>query len=150
MRAKIASFLTDSGLLPVLTTTPNVTKIFAVSIKFLLLRGANKHIFVKDFLDLMRSMTSSQCQQTAEDWFNKSVALHDQGNYADAIQALDEAIRLSPNDPNNAIAWNNKGLALYSQGEYDEAVNAYEEAIRLNPRDADAWIGKGSAIDREI
>ena len=72
-------------------------------------------------------MTSSQCQQTAEDWFNKNVALHDQGNYADAIQALDEAIRLSPNDPNNAIAWNNKGLALYSQGEYDEAIKAYEE-----------------------
>jgi len=47
-------------------------------------------------------MTPAQCQQTAEDWFNKSVALHDQGNYTDAIQALDEAIRLAPNDPNNA------------------------------------------------
>ena len=111
---------------------------------------ASKHIFFKLFLGLMRSMTSSQCQQTAEDWFNKSVALHDQGNYADAIQALDEAIRLSPNDPNNAIAWNNKGLALYSQGEYDEAVKAYEEAIRLNSKDADAWIDKGNALDREI
>ena len=110
---------------------------------------ASKHIFFKLFLGLMRSMTSSQCQQTAEDWFNKSVALHDQGNYADAIQALDEAIRLSPNDPNNAIAWNNKGLALYSQGEYDEAVKAYEEAIRLNPKDADAWIGKGSALGKQ-
>jgi tetratricopeptide (TPR) repeat protein len=88
---------------------------------------ANKHIFVNHFLGLMRSMTSSQSQLTAEDWFNKSVALHDQGNYADAIQALDEAIRLAPNDPNNAIAWNNKGLALYYQGKYDEAVKAYEE-----------------------
>jgi tetratricopeptide (TPR) repeat protein len=57
-------------------------------------------------------MTSAQCQQAAEDWFNKSVALYDQGNYADAIQALDEAIRQDPNDPNNAIAWNNKGLAF--------------------------------------
>ena len=74
---------------------------------------ANKHIFVNHFLGLMRSRTSSsQRQQTAEDWFNKSVALHDQGNYADAIKALDEAIRLSPNDPNNAIAWNNKGNTL--------------------------------------
>ena len=64
----------------------------------------------------MRWMTPAQCQQTAEDWFNKSVALHDQGNYADAIQALDEAIRLAPNDPNNAVAWNNKGLAIADQG----------------------------------
>jgi tetratricopeptide (TPR) repeat protein len=70
---------------------------------------ANKHIFVKHFLGLMRSMTSVQCQQTAEDWFNKSVALHDQGNYADAIQALDKAIRL---DPKLAMAWYNKGNAL--------------------------------------
>jgi len=37
---------------------------------------ANKHIFVKHFLDLMRSMTSAQCQQTAVDWYNKGLALY--------------------------------------------------------------------------
>jgi len=68
---------------------------------------------------------------TAEDWFNKSVALHDQGNYADAIKALDEAIRLSPNDPNNAIAWNNKGVALDALGKTTEANAALTEAKKL-------------------
>ena len=79
----------------------------------------------------MRSMTPAQCQQTAEDWFNKSVALHDQGNYTDAIQALDEAIRLAPNDPNIATAWNNKGLALKALGRTNEADSALAKAKEL-------------------
>jgi len=36
----------------------------------------------------MRSMTSSQCQQTAEDWFDKSVAL---GKTTEANAAFTEA-----------------------------------------------------------
>jgi len=53
---------------------------------------ANKHIFVKHFLGLMRLMTSAQCQQTADDWFNKGNALGKQGKYEGAINAYDEAI----------------------------------------------------------
>jgi tetratricopeptide (TPR) repeat protein len=77
---------------------------------------ANKHIIFKDFLALMRLiyavfilllalMTSAQCQQTAEDWLNKGVALASQGKYDEAIKAYDEAI--------TAEDWLNKGLALY-------------------------------------
>jgi tetratricopeptide (TPR) repeat protein len=43
-------------------------------------------------------MTSAQGQPTARDWFNKGVALDNQGKYDDAIKAYDEAIRLDPND----------------------------------------------------
>ena len=89
---------------------------------------ANKHIFVKHFLGLMRLMKSAQSQNTAEYWFNKGVALYDQGSYADAIQALDEAIML---DPKYATAWYYKGNALGDQGKYDEAIKAYDEAINL-------------------
>jgi tetratricopeptide (TPR) repeat protein len=39
----------------------------------------------------------AQCQQTAEDWFNKGNALDFQGKYDEAIKAFDEAIRLNPN-----------------------------------------------------
>jgi len=52
------------------------------------------------------------------------------GNYDEAIQAYDEAIKL---DPEYATAWYNKGVTLSKQGYCDEAIQAYDEAIRLNP-----------------
>jgi tetratricopeptide (TPR) repeat protein len=75
-------------------------------------------------------MTSAQCQQTAEDWFNKGTALGKQGKYDEANKAFDEAIRL---DPNHAVLWYNKGFALDEQGKLDEAIKAYDEALRQNP-----------------
>ena len=107
---------------------------------------ANKHIFFAHFLSPMRSMsaafilllaliTSAQCQQTTEDWYNKGYSLYEQGKYEEAIKAYDEAIRL---DPNLAQAWNNKGEALRNQGKSDAAIKAYDEAIRLDPNYAQA------------
>jgi len=80
---------------------------------------------------------------TATDWYNKGLALKEQGKYDEAIQAYDEAIRL---DPNYAEAWYKKGNALIGQGKYDEAIQAYDEAIRLDPNYAKAWYNKGTAL----
>ena len=101
---------------------------------------ANKHIFVKHFLGLMRSMTSAPCQQTAVDWYNKGCALDDQGKHDEAIKAYDEAIML---DPNCADAWYNKGATLDDQGKYDEAIKCFDEAIRLDPTYTKAYYAKG-------
>ena len=92
---------------------------------------------------LLVLMTSAQCQQTAEDWFNKGLALGEQGKYDEAMEAFDEAISLNPN---YALAWYNKGVVLDNQGKYGEAIQAYNEAIRLDPNDADAWNNKGAAV----
>ena len=58
--------------------------------------------------------------------------------------ALDEAIRL---DPNDAYTWSVKGSALHSQGNYNEAIQFYDEAIKLDPNYASAWNGKGDALE---
>ena len=116
---------------------------------------ANKHIFFKHLLDPMRLIylvfillmiliASAQCQQNAEDWFNKGLALADQDNYSDAIKAYDEAIRL---DPNLTTAWHNKGYTLFFQDKYEEVIKAFDEAIRLSPNFVDAWINKGAALN---
>ncbi|MCX8207951.1 MAG: tetratricopeptide repeat protein [Methanothrix sp.] len=39
-------------------------------------------------------VSAAQCQNTAEEWFNKGLALADQGKYDEAIKCYDEAIRL--------------------------------------------------------
>ena len=79
----------------------------------------------------------------ADAWYNKGIALDNQGKYNEAIEAYDEAIRL---DPKHAEAWNNKGNALYSQSKYNESIEAYDEAIKLDPKLAAAWNNKGNAL----
>ena len=72
------------------------------------------------FILLLALMTSAQCQQTAEAWFNKGVALYDQGKYDDAIKACDEAIELNPKF---AGAWVAKSAIFAALGKYDEVTS---------------------------
>ena len=73
-------------------------------------------------------MTSAQCQKTAENWFDKSTALSNQGKYDEAIKAYDAAIKL---DPNYAATWNDRGIALDESGKYEEAIQAYNRALEI-------------------
>ena len=82
------------------------------------------------FFILLLMMTSAQCQQTAEDWWDKANSLYDQGKYNEAIKAYDEVIRL---DPNVAPAWYNKGLALDELALYEEAISAYTRPLDSIP-----------------
>jgi Tfp pilus assembly protein PilF len=59
--------------------------------------------------------------------------------YPEAIQYLDEAIRL---DPRYAVAFSNRGVAYYSLGQYEQAIKDYDEAIRLDPRHVSAYTGR--------
>lgn len=65
------------------------------------------------------------------------------GNFADSIQAYDEAIRL---DPEYAAAWNGKGKALIRYGTIEQALACFDEAIRLDPDFVEAWYNKGKAL----
>jgi cytochrome c-type biogenesis protein CcmH/NrfG len=88
---------------------------------------------------LLILMTSAQCKQTAEDWFNKGFALYGQGKYDDAIQAYDVAIQLKPDF---AEAYSNKGNALLQQGKYDEAIG-------VDPNYADAYYAIGAVLEAQ-
>ncbi len=96
------------------------------------------------FILLLALMTSAQCQMTAEDQYNKGLALYNQSKYDDAIQAYDEAIRLDPNDT-RARAY--KADSLENQGKSVEATVVNDEAIELRHDQAMDWYNKGVALD---
>ncbi len=75
-------------------------------------------------------------------WRNLGAAYVDTRQYAPAIPALRESLRLVPSDPK---AWINLGIAFASLGEDSEAVSSFHEAIRLDPADAFAWYNLGVA-----
>jgi len=83
--------------------------------------------------------------QTAKEWYDKGIALHKQGNYPEAINAFDQAIKF---DSDHANAWTMKGNAIGRLGNYAEAINAFDQAIKINPNHENAWYNKGYTLSQ--
>jgi tetratricopeptide (TPR) repeat protein len=90
-------------------------------------------------------------RDTADDWSvvynNRGIAYYEKGDYDLAIQDLNEAIHLSPNDEK---AFYGRGLAYKKKGDFDHAIQDFNEAIHLNPNFERAYSDRGTAyIDKE-
>jgi len=57
----------------------------------------------------------------------------EKGGYDLAIQDLDKAIQLKPDDEK----------PYYNTQEYDRAIQDYDKAIELNPKDANVFLNRG-------
>lgn len=66
-----------------------------------------------------------------------------QGQAAQAIPELEQALRLKPSD---ALAHNNLGVALVQLGRIDEALTHYADAVRLDPSDGEFSHNFGDAL----
>ena len=77
-------------------------------------------------------------------WAHLGVALYAGAkNYKEAIDALEKAVQLSPND---SWAWYHIGKLRESQGNNEEAERAYRRATEFDPTDASGWMGLGSIL----
>jgi tetratricopeptide (TPR) repeat protein/uncharacterized protein (DUF362 family) len=76
----------------------------------------------------------------ADAWYNKGIALYNQGNYDEALKAYGEALKINDQHPS---AWNNKGAVLADLERYGDALDAYIKAINVNSKDAEALCNKG-------
>lgn len=80
-----------------------------------------------------------------EDEMERGNQLLQQGNYADALLAYNQAISLNPN---HGEAWYNRGNALGCLQQYAEALAAYQRAIALEPERAEFWANRGHILVR--
>ena len=64
------------------------------------------------------------------------------GQYQQAVESYDEAIRLNPE---YALAYNNRGGAYVQLGEYETAIADYGAATRINPLYANAYFNRALA-----
>ncbi len=76
------------------------------------------------------------------DWFYLGVAYLNSGQYREAIDAFNQAIRIKPDF---ADAHFNRGNSYKELGHYKEAIEAYKQAISIKPDDADAHHNLGVA-----
>jgi tetratricopeptide (TPR) repeat protein len=71
-------------------------------------------------------------------------ALADEGRLKEALEHLEESVRIKPDFVD---ARNNYGNALVKVGRLEEGIRQYEEAIRIRPNFENAHNGLGSALD---
>ncbi|MTJ06427.1 tetratricopeptide repeat-containing serine protease family protein [Anabaena sp. UHCC 0204] len=77
----------------------------------------------------------------ADDYFALAADKYAKGDYKGAIIALEEAIKINPND---ALAYYNRGVVRSALGDKQAAITDYNQAIKINPNDADAYYNRGN------
>jgi tetratricopeptide (TPR) repeat protein len=73
----------------------------------------------------------------------KSYALIQLNRYEDAVQTLDEGLKIYPKD---FILWNNKGIALYNLGKYADALKSYDTALSIDQNFTPSLVNKGDTL----
>ena len=66
------------------------------------------------------------------------------GKHKGAIEDLDKAIELNPN---NEAGYINRGNSKNNFGQYQEAIEDYDKAIQLNPNNQDAYFYRKNAYE---
>ncbi len=87
-------------------------------------------------------------EQNPEDpqaYINRGMARVNRGNYEEAIEDFDRALRL---DPKSAEAYNGRGKARAESGKYVDAHDDFNKAIELNPKMAGAYRNRGDNLKR--
>ncbi|MFQ5892433.1 MAG: tetratricopeptide repeat protein, partial [Candidatus Methanofastidiosia archaeon] len=73
----------------------------------------------------------------------KGITLRNLQRYEEALQALDRALEL---DPEDVYAWYTRGLTLLNLQKYEEALQVFDRVLELDPEDVYTWVGKGAAL----
>ncbi len=90
------------------------------------------------------SISSSPTPGNAESYYQQGNALREQGKFAEAITAYNQAIQLKPD---LAEAYNNRGLVKDDLGDKKAAIEDYNQAIKLQPNWALVYSNRGFAND---
>ncbi len=103
----------------------------------------------RDPLAAMRR-TVQLLPRDAEAHGNLGLALHDQGQWSEALESLERALELRPDNTEVRLAalraLNNLGNGLRDAGRLREAASLYRRAIELDPGRAESHCNLGNAL----
>lgn len=76
-----------------------------------------------------------QVNVQTDEYFEQGVALFRSKDYKKAIKALEQSLKLNPNNPKTFYILSD---AYYNTRQFTKAVKAYQETLRLNPNQSSA------------
>lgn len=97
-------------------------------------------------LEEVKSLAAAIEQQKGSKVLLEAAQLHEQGDYAKAIQGYQESLK---REPKNADLYARLGLAQQALRRYTEAIASYDKAIALVPEQALYHYYKGSVYDEQ-
>ena len=82
----------------------------------------------------------------AEEHNNRGAHLAGEGQYGDAVEAFNSAIRAAPA---MVVSYYNLGLAYARMDEFVRAQEAFETAVRIRPENGNVWFHLGRALQSQ-
>ncbi|MEB3267418.1 MAG: photosystem I assembly protein Ycf3 [Leptolyngbya sp.] len=83
---------------------------------------------------ILKMMPTNQNAKEAFAYYRDGMSAQADGEYAEALQNYEEALRLEEDPYDKSYILYNMGLIHASNGEHDRALDRYREALDLNPR----------------
>jgi tetratricopeptide (TPR) repeat protein len=79
---------------------------------------------------------------SATDWRSKGIALGNDDNHREAVEAFTKAIELDPKDKD---AYFHRGFSYNKLGDYQQAIKDFDKAIEITPKHVGAYYFRGMA-----
>jgi Flp pilus assembly protein TadD len=83
--------------------------------------------------------------ENADAWNLLGAVCINQDRFGEAVQHLDEALRLNPH---HHAAHDNRGVLLGKQGRYAEAIQSFQRALAIQPNQAVTYLNMAEALVR--
>lgn len=83
---------------------------------------------------ILKALPTSKRSKEAFAYYRDGMSAQADGEYAEALENYEEALRLEEDPYDRSYVLYNIGLIHASNGEHERAIKCYREAVDLNPR----------------
>jgi tetratricopeptide (TPR) repeat protein len=83
---------------------------------------------------ILKALPTSKKAKEAFAYYRDGMSAQGDGEYAEALENYQEALKLEEDSNDRSYILYNMGLIYASNGDVEEALKLYEESIMLNPR----------------
>lgn len=83
---------------------------------------------------ILKMLPTNRKAKEAFVYYRDGLSAQSEGEYAEALENYEEALRLEEDQNDRSFILYNMGLIYASNGEHDKALEFYHQSIELNPR----------------
>ena len=106
---------------------------------------SNEEAATQRISDLADKIPKSQTSVSVQQWIDKAMKYADVGDNDNVLKAIDEALKIQPENP-KALAL--KGTVLLPLGRFAEANKLFDEALKTEPSNVNILINKAYALTK--